>query len=84
VERTDETSQIGDQLVRLLRQIASLYDDEIYITLVTRSLGSPDGSRDTLISNDTDGEALREALDRLWKQRESREVGVAVRKELNG
>lgn len=83
MNRAEETSTLGDQLVELLNQIVRLYDDNVLITLITRSQNSPDGSRDTLISSDTDIEAIRESLERLWKKRESPEVQAAIKRELN-
>lgn len=83
MEKTEETSTLGDELVGLLNKIVALYDDDILITLITRSQNSPDGSRDTLISSDTDIEAIRESLERLWKKRESPEVQAAIKRELN-
>lgn len=83
MKRTEETSTVGDQLVELLNQIAALYDDDVTITLITRALGSPDGSRDTLITNETDYELLTAALQHLWHKRESPEVQAAVKRALS-
>ena len=83
MKRTEETSTLGDQITELLSQIVELYQDDIVVTLITRSLNSPDGSRDTLISNDPDYELLNDALKRLWRKRESPEVQAAVKRELN-
>ena len=66
---TDST--LGDQISELLAQIVSLFDDDVRITLITRSMNSPDGSRDTMISSDDDFDALVDAVERLWRQRES-------------
>lgn len=80
----EEAETLGDQIAALLAQIVELYQDDIRITLVTRSMNSPDGSRDTMITNDSDHAALIDCFRRLWRKRESPEVKEAVKLELNG
>jgi hypothetical protein len=83
MERTDrEVETLADRLFDLLAEIAELFQDDVVLTLVARSMNSPDGSRDTCITDDPDREAAVEALARLWRDPNVGTIAEEVRKVL--
>jgi hypothetical protein len=55
----------GNVIAEHLGAIARLYTDEVFITLVVRNPGYPDGSRDTMLTNDPDGEAAARVIEQI-------------------
>lgn len=67
MEKAARKPSLADQLAEKLAEIASMFQDDVAVSLVVRSLNSPDGSRDCVVSDDGDLVAAQETLGKLWR-----------------
>ena len=56
-EQRARVQNAGDEMGRHLAAIEGMFVEPVFVTLVIRNPGHPDGSRDALVSNDPDREA---------------------------
>lgn len=63
--REDRVRTLGEMIAGHLDMIQNLYRDPVYVTLVVRAHETLDGSRDTMLSTDTDPEKVIAAYRRL-------------------
>lgn len=67
MERTKRKTTIADQVAEKLAEIASMFQDDVAVSLVVRSLNSPDGSRDCVVTDDPDLIEAQSTLAKLWR-----------------
>jgi hypothetical protein len=61
-ERRARVQNAGDEIGRHLAAIEALFVEPVFVTLVIRNPGHPDGSRNVLLTNDPDRAAAAATL----------------------